>query len=181
MVNLLDLFLARRSVREYTDAKIPAEKLEKILAAGLASASGRGKRPWEFIVVEDRQSLNTLAKSRSAGAAMLQGAALAIVVVGDADKADTWIEDCSIAMTQMHLMATALGLGSCWIQGRMRESGDGRATEECVRDLLGFPQNMKLEAMLSIGMPAKQPAPQTLESLPMEKVHYGKYLGMKQK
>lgn len=174
-MDMLELFLARRSVREYTGEPVPADKLEKILAAGLASASGRGRRPWEFIVVEDRDSLAALAKSRSSGAAMLQGAALAIVVLGDAEKADTWIEDCSIAMTQMHLMASAIGLGSCWVQGRMREAGNGKSTEDCVRELLGIPANMRLEAILSVGVPANRPATRTLDNLPREKVHYGKY------
>lgn len=35
-------------------------------------------------------------------------------------KTDVWTEDCSIAMSNMHLVADSLGLGSCWIQERCR-------------------------------------------------------------
>ena len=51
----------------------------------------------------------------------LKNAPLAIVVCGDPAKCDVWIEDCSIASILLHLAATDLGLGSCWIQLRLRE------------------------------------------------------------
>ena len=71
-------------------------------------------------------------------------------------------------------MASSLEIGSCWIQGRLRES-DEKTTEEYVREKLGFPENYKLEAILSLGMPAvKMPAYQ-LEELPMEKVKWEKF------
>ena len=105
---------------------------------------------------------------------MLKEAQCAIVVIGDETEQDVWIEDCSVAMANMHLMASSLDIGSCWIQGRLRES-DEKTTEEYVREKLGFPENYKLEAILSLGMPAvKMPAYQ-LEELPMEKVKWEKF------
>ena len=50
----------------------------------------------------------------------------AIAVLGNPEAADTWIEDCSIVMANMHLEAAASGVGSCWVQGRMRTAADGR-------------------------------------------------------
>ena len=52
---------------------------------------------------------------------MLAGADLAVVVVGDEERSDTWTEDCSVVMENMHLMASVLGVGSCWIQIRLRK------------------------------------------------------------
>lgn len=102
---------------------------------------------------------------------MLEEADCAVVVLGDSDKSDVWIEDCSVAMANMHLMADALGVGSCWVQGRLREAPDGRMAEDYVRDLLKFPENCKLEAILSLGMPKRGMPAHTLEELPMEKIH----------
>ena len=59
--------------------------------------------------------LQVLSECRIGSAKMLQHADCAIVVFADAEKSDVWVEDCSIAMANMHLMADALGLGSCWI------------------------------------------------------------------
>lgn len=174
-MNLLDIMRARRSVRKYTDDEITEAQMSAILQAGLLGPSGKGRCPQELIVVRDKKMLMELAKCRQGAAKMLEGAAAAIVVVGDSEKADTWVEDCSVAITNMHLMADSLGLGSCWIQGRGREAENGEDTESFVRNLMGFPENFKLEAILSIGVPASHPAPRTKEDLDMSKVHREKF------
>lgn len=161
----------RRSIRSYTGEDIPEETLKQILQAGLLAPSGRGVRPWQFVVVRDRGTLEQMARCRTAGAGMLAGAAAAVVVLGDESLTDVWVEDCSIAMTCMHLTADALGVGSCWVQGRLRTGPDGRLAEEALRELLGYPEHLRLEAVLSLGMPADRPAPHTLEELDWSKVH----------
>jgi len=175
IMNLLEVMLNRRSVRQYTGEKIPQEKLDQIIKAGLASPSGRAIRPWEFIVVREKETLLKLSKARTAGAQMLEGADCAIVVVGDATKTDVWTEDCSIAMANMHLMADSLGVGSCWIQGRLREATEGKTTEEVVREILQIPEVYKLEAILSLGMAEKHPQDHKMDELLMEKVHFEQF------
>lgn len=174
-MDLLELFRTRRSIRTYTGETIPAESIDKILKAGLLSASGRARRPWEFIVVRAKNMLEILSKSRMAGAGMLAGADCAIIVIADPDKTDVWTEDCSIAMANMHIMAHSLGVGSCWIQGRLREAQEGLSTEDYIRNQLGFPETYKLEAILSLGIPAQTPDPYSLDSLLTEKIHLEKW------
>lgn len=174
-MELLDLMKSRHSIRKYTGEGIRREDLEQILRAGMLSPSGKNKRPWEFIVVRERAVLERMASSRAAGARMLSAADAAIVVIGDTEKTDTWIEDCSIAMAYMQLMAHSLGIGSCWIQGRSREAGDGRSTEEFLRAILHFPENCKLLATLSLGMPDEKKPPAEIENLPAGKVRWEEY------
>lgn len=170
-MELMNLLQHRRSVRSYTGEAVSDEALQQILQAGLISASSRSLCPWEFIVVRDKQTLEHLSRCRTAGAGMLAKADCAIVVVADEAKCDVWIEDCSIAMANMHLMADALGLGSCWVQGRLRQAPDGRDTEDYIRSLLHYPECCRLEAMLSLGVAASHPAPRALDSLDWSKVH----------
>lgn len=174
-MDLLEIMRKRRSVRTYTGEPVSKENLEKILKAGLLSASGRAIRPWEFIVVREKETLRKMATARTMGAKMLEGADCAIVVLGDEEKTDVWTEDCSIAMANMHLMADSLGVGSCWIQGRLREASDGRTTEDYIRELLEYPKNYRLEAILSLGMTDQHPEARNLEELPIEKVHQEKF------
>lgn len=174
-MDLLQIMMNRRSVRKYNDTMVSDEQLEKVLQAGLLSASGRGKQPWEFIAVTDKEILEKLSHCRNGSAKMLEGAGAAIVVVGNPEYADTWIEDCSIVMTNMHLMADHIGLGSCWIQGRMRDSELGNSTDEYVRNILNYPPQFSLEAILSIGCIDEHPQAKTLEDLPYNKVHYNKF------
>lgn len=165
----------RRSVRKYSGEAVPQELLDGVLEAGLRSASGRSRRPWELVVVRDRDVLNALAECRDHGASMLAGADAAIVVVGNPELSDTWVEDCSIVMANMHLAASASGVGSCWIQGRMRQAGDGRSTHEFVADLLGIPEPYQLEAILSLGMPEEPAQPRPFDEALLAKVHEGKF------
>lgn len=174
-MELIELMRKRRSVRIYTGEAIPEDKLNTILEAGLLSASGRNFRPWEFVVVTDRNMLEKLSLARVGAADMLKKAGAAIIVLGDENKTDTYIEDTSIALANMHLMADSLGLGSCWIQGRGRQAKSGETTEEYVRSLIDFPQNMRLEAILSIGVITEHPDSKVLTETDKAKVHYGKY------
>jgi len=171
-MELLDMMLHRRSVRQYVPGEIPEEALTKILQAGLLSPSGRAIRPWELIVIRNRETLQTLSGCRTTPVKMLQDGACAIAVVADGEKTDVWVEDCSIVMANMHLMADALGLGSCWIQCRLREAIDGRSTEEYVRGILHYPETYHLEAILALGTIDNHPDSHQLEKLPMEKIHY---------
>ena len=174
--DMLNVFLKRRSIRSYTGEPIPMEKLNMIIMAGLSSASGSAIRPWELIVGRDRQKLIDMSGCRLRGSSrMLAGADAAIIVVANENLSDVWVEDSSIVMANMHLMASALGIGSCWIQGRLREAIDGETTEDYMRRLLQFPSECRLGAILSLGMPDED-LPATLpESLPFGKVHINKY------
>jgi Nitroreductase len=174
-MSLIEAMQKRRSIRKYTDEKIDDAVIENILRAGMLAESGKAIRPWEFIVVRDRGMLDKMAKCRVGAAKMLEGADCAILVIADPAATDVWIEDCSVVMANMHLLADSSGIGSCWIQARMRTAENGETTEDYLRSLLGFPEGMKAEAMLSLGMPAVHPAPYALDKLPLEKVHREKY------
>ena len=176
MNQLLELMLNRRSVRKYTGESITEDKLKLILQAGLTSATSKNRKPWEFIVVQEKETLQKLAKCRVGTGKMLERAGCAILVFGNTDiTPDVWVEDCSIAMSNMHLMADALGLGSCWNQGRLREAENGQTTEEFCRELLSVPEHMGLLAILSVGVPAEHPAGYTEADLKEEKIHWEKF------
>ena len=120
MKSLHDLLIHRRSIRKYTQEALSPEAVKTILEAGLLAPSSKRCTPWEFIAVEDNETLARLSECKTSGAKPIAGAALAIVVTADMTLTDTWIEDASIAAILMQLQAADLGLGSCWIQVRGR-------------------------------------------------------------
>nr|WP_314881580.1 nitroreductase family protein [uncultured Campylobacter sp.] len=174
-MEILDIFANRRSVRKYAQGPLEDEALDKILKAGLLAPSGHARRPREFILVRDKQMLERLSGCRSSGADMLKRAAAAIVVIADEQKQDVWIEDCSVALGYMHLAASALNLGSCWVQVRLRTAADGRSCEEFLREALGFPPNFKAEAILALGVLQQHPSPHDLQKLNLSKIHKEKF------
>ena len=119
---ILELLQRRRSVRRYTEETISEEALDQILRAGLLAPSSRAIFPVEFIVVRDRDMLLQLSRAKTAGSGMLAKANAAIVAMGDKERSDAWIEDCSLAMIFMQLAAAEMGVGNCWVQCRGRVS-----------------------------------------------------------
>ena len=170
-MELLELMANRRSIRKYMNEEIPEEKLKRILQAGLLAPTSMGKRPWEFFVIRDREILQKLSKAKQHGAAMLADCNTAIAVFADSDLSDAWIEDCSVVLGYMYLMAEEQGVGSCWVQMRMRkDEADGDA-EQNVRDILGVQLPWRMVGIMALGMPAEEKAPYSLDELKWEKVH----------
>ena len=155
-MNLLEILKKRKSIRKYTDEQIPEETITQIIEAGKLAPSGRNKKPVNLIVVRDKESLEYLSNTRSHGSQLFAGANAAIVVTGDSELSDTWIEDCSIAMIIMQLQATELGVGNCWVQvrGRMLEETN-EVTEDLIKAKLDIPDHFSVECMLALGMPAE--------------------------
>ena len=171
-MELYEIILKRRSVRSYTAEAIPEEKLRRIIEAGLLAPTSRNRKPCEFYVIGDKAMLKSLSEVKPAGGAMLKDCAAAVVVAGDSDKADTWIEDSSIALSYMQLTATDIGVGSCWCQIRLRGSRSGSDAESCVRGLLSAPDNYRIVGILALGMPENMPDPHSPGDADRSKVHY---------
>ena len=149
-MDFLDLLKQRRSYRQYTGEPVEKELLDKIVEAGLLAPSGRNIKPEELIVVTDSKLLTQLSQCRKAGSQMLEGAGACIIVLGDEDKTDVWVEDCSNVILTMHYMASSLGLGGCWIQGRNRVSSTEDSTEDYIRNIFLITHNQQVDPIIEI-------------------------------
>ena len=175
MENFLELLKNRRSCRRFTDEPVSQESVANIMRAALMSPSGHRINPWEFVLVENKETLRQLSVSKAAGAQLLEGAAMAVVVIADTDKTDVWVEDCSIATILMQLAAEEEGLGSCWVQIRLRKDADGGSSEENVRALLGLPANYAVLSIVAIGHKERESKPFDEEKMQWEKLHIERF------
>ena len=171
MENFKDLVQRRRSVRKFTDEEIKGEDLQTILRAALMSPTGKSVRGWHFIVIDDKSLLEKISLCRSMGSQFLAGAAVAIVVLGDREASDVWCEDASLAALTMQYQAADLGLGSCWCQIRNRFMANGESSDNVLRFLLRYPENLTAECVIGIGHPAVERKPQDEDNLKWENVH----------
>jgi nitroreductase len=171
----IDLLRSRRSIRTFTDRPVEHRKIDLLVEAALRAPSSRGFNPWQFVVVTDPEILDRLSRAKPHGAAFLAKAPLGIVVCADPEKSDVWVEDASIAAVVLHLAATDLGLGSCWIQLRKRDHDQTRTAGEYAAEVLGLPAGMEVSAIIAIGHPAQQPAPHPESSLERHKVSFNRY------
>lgn len=171
---MLNLLMNRRSIRKYKDQEVDQEIIDKIIKGALTSPSGRNTKPWELIVVTDKELLGSLGKSRGGISAHMKNAAFGIIVLADPNLTDTWIEDTSIMATIIQLTSESLGLGSCWIQVRERFNASKESVEDYVKKILTIPENYRVECMLAIGYPDEKKQAYTEEGLPYNKVHYNR-------
>ncbi|MGL5573025.1 MAG: nitroreductase family protein, partial [Cetobacterium sp.] len=127
-------FLSRRSIRKYTSQNIEKEKLDEILKVALTAPTGRNLKPFELILIKEKNALNKLSLSKSIGSAMLKEANAAIIVLGNPEISNTWNEDASIVSFSIQLKAFELELGSCWINVKDRKTSDNTESEEYIKN-----------------------------------------------
>lgn len=171
----LELLKKRRSIRQFEQKEVEQHKIEYLVEAMLRAPSSRSLNPWEFVVVQNPATIAALSKAKPHGASFMKHAPLAIVVCADPKKCDVWVEDTSIASILLHLASTDLGLGSCWVQIRLREHDNSQMATEYIADLLGLEEGLMVEAVIAIGYPKEEKPGHTKESLLYERVHYEKY------
>ncbi len=172
---MLDILFKRRSIRKYQGKPIESEKIKELVTALLLSPSSRNIKPWEFIVVDDKELLEQLATSKSSSAAFLKQAALGIVIIADAAKSDVWVEDCSIASIILQLTAESIGLASCWIQIRQRWHDSSQTAGDYIKNILNIPEPYQVESIIAIGYPGENKAPHNEAELPYDKVYFNAF------
>ena len=118
MNEMLELIKSRRSVKSYSDKKVSKELLDKILEAGTYAACGRGAQSPVLVCVTDKGLRDKLSKMNAGIMGMdadpFYNAPIVVVVLADS-KVPTYVEDGSLAIGNMMLAATSLGVDSCWI------------------------------------------------------------------
>jgi len=150
-MDAMEAILTRRSVRQYTGAKISEDTIKLLLEATMSAPSAGNQQPWQIIVIDDRQVLNAITEVHPY-ASMLKQAALGIVICGDLQRETFkgyWVQDCSAATENLLIAARALGLGAVWLGVyplKDRIKGIGK--------LLHLPDTVIPLAVVSIGYPA---------------------------
>lgn len=172
---MLDLLRQRRSIRKFTSQPVEAEKVAALSEALLRSPSSRNRQPWQFVLVDDRQTLRQLATAKAHGTSFFATAPLAIVIAADPQVSDVWVEDCSIAALIAQLAAEELGLKSCWAQLRLRPHDDSRSASEYARQLVGLPERMEVPVVIAVGYPDEEKAGHPRDLLPTTKLHSNRY------
>jgi nitroreductase len=165
--HVFDAICGRRSIRTYIEGKeVEPEKIKRLLEAAMAAPSACNLQPWDFVVVTEKERVSAIKQSIERWGDY--NAPLIIVVCGYPDlipwDGDDGALDCAAAIENMHIAATAMGLGSVWIGGFDRA---------VIRELLNIPESVIPIGVVYFGYPAERPEPRTkyLE----EAVHWQEY------
>ncbi len=146
----------RRSIRLYEKKPVETEKLNRILEAGRLAPSASNKQPWRFVVVTNEKVKEKLRVAYDEEWFV----SAPVIVIGCAvpekawirrDGQEYWMVDVAIAMQNMILAATELGLGTCWIADF--------TDEKSIRKALKLPSNIRVVAMTPLGYSAEEKSP----------------------
>lgn len=161
---VLENILARKSVRQYTSRPVEPEKIDLLLRAGMAAPSGSDKRPWSFVVVQDRSRLDSMA-ARLPYAKMLTKAPMAIVVCGDTLRSALWEQDCCAVTENILLAAESMGLGAVWTAAYPYPE-----RVAVVRRYIGLPENVVPLCVVPVGYPEGKQSPK--DKYDISKIYY---------
>lgn len=148
MTEVWSAIRSKRMVRQFEDRALPPEHLERILDAGRHAGSSKNKQRWDFILVEERATLQRLA-AVGPFAEHVGGAAAAIALLTPDPTAPgaslSLVWDAGLASENMMLAAWELGIGSC----------PATIYEQSVaREVLAYPDDRWCGYILSFGYPA---------------------------
>lgn len=157
-MDTLEAIHTRRSIRKYTGQPIAPEILEQLLAAAMMAPSARNEQAWQFIVIQNRDTLTALSHVLP-NCSMAAQAAAGIVVCGDTQRetvADLgyWVIDCSAATQNILLAAHALGLGAVWTAIHPRAE-----RLAALQQVLPLPEHIIPLCLVPLGYPAETKGP----------------------
>lgn len=166
-----DCIMTRTSCRSFTDYRPTEQQIDSLLRAGMAAPTARNQQAWQFVVITDREILDSIASTGFMS--MLREAPMAIVTCGDmtiaADKAkDFWVQDLSAVSENILLAAHSMGLGAVWcgvypVEERARK----------LSEILELPAEIIPLSCIPVGMPKGKLTPK--DKFDEDKIHYNGY------
>lgn len=170
-MDVLEAIYKRRSIRSFDSTPVPEDYVKTIIAAATMAPTAGDMQPWEFLLIKNQDLKKRVIEATYTGydttgkpQYWLQSAPILILVCFDKKRTGARygkeeakvipLLDCACAIENMLLVATALGLGGCWVLGFNKEK------LEKVLSLNG----LELLALVPLGYPDHVPdAPYRLE------------------
>jgi nitroreductase len=175
-INLMDVIEKRRAIRKYKPDAVPKECIDQMLEAARLAPSGVNSQPWKFKVVTDPDTREKIFQA-SRNQQHVRQAPAVIVICADTKsysrglkerfkellkdsiirKADLDTEyavkaafNTAIATEHIALMATSLGLGTCWVH---------MFDKEAISRLFNLPSWIIPVTLMPVGYPDEDPEP----------------------
>lgn len=193
-MDVFEAIRSRRAVRQYRPDPVSRKDILTVLDAANQAPSALNRQQWEFLIVTGKKILVMGKSYRSTldeylahwenspmrdfitreefirFAETYGDAPVVIVVLTPVEEIPNFrkanIESASAALENLLLAATALGLGTCWMTGPLRD-------EQTLRRSLGVPDDREIVAVTPLGYPAQIPAaPPRTDSTLQQKVRW---------
>ncbi|MEI6124738.1 MAG: nitroreductase family protein [Bacteroidota bacterium] len=156
-MNFLELAKTRQSVRKYTTQPVEPEKINRCVEAARLAPSACNSQPWKFIIVDQTQLKNAIAKETYNAVVTFNkfvkdAPVIAIIVMekptlvsqigGRIKDKDFYLIDIGIAAEHFCLQAAEEGLGTCML---------GWFNEKKIAELLHLPKSKRIGLLITLG------------------------------
>ena len=78
-------------MRKFTDEELTQEEVVTLMKAALMAPTSKRSNAWQFVVVDDKETLQKLSRCKEQASQFIADAALAVVVMADPMGSDVWI------------------------------------------------------------------------------------------
>jgi nitroreductase len=164
---MLEEIVKRRAVRKYKINSVKKEDIIEIIKAAQFAPNAKGKRSWEFLVIQDKK-LKEKIYNVLTPQDFIKEVPIIIVPVVNKEITIAPIQDLSVATENMLLQATNLGLASVW-KNIMPERQDE------IKKILGIPDNYMVINMIPVGYADEEVDPHSEKDFEENKIHWGEW------
>lgn len=172
----MDIFKAIDSRYTYRggflDSKLTKDEIEKILKAGISAPTGMRITTTNYIAIEDKEIIEKLAEWVP-GIGITTAPFVIVIITENFAKpygVNFEVENYAVAVENILLAITALGLATIWTDGVLRSP----QVNNGVREILEIPSSKTIRAVLPIGRPEVVGSPIEKEEI-SDVVHYNKF------
>ena len=141
-----ECLFGRRSIRNFTDEKIPEEMIREIVNAGIHAPSACNFAAWKFILVEKENERRAVFRNQ-----VIQNAPYGLLVTYRNDIYVSgrihgdYIQSAAAAIQNMLLYITSVGLGAVWVCDLPKDRK--------IRKAFGVPGNFDTVGYIAFGHP----------------------------
>ncbi|MFH0866917.1 MAG: nitroreductase family protein [Bacteroidota bacterium] len=162
-MKFIELIQKRQSVRKYSGKIVEKEKIVRCIEAARMAPSACNAQPWKYIVIDDPELKNKVARETYSTIApfnkfALQASVIVAIVMekpnflsqfgGRVKDKDFYLIDIGITAEHFCLQAAEERLGTCMI---------GWFNEKTVIKLLGIPTGKRIGLLITVGYAADEP------------------------
>jgi nitroreductase len=164
-MNVFEAIQTMLAVRSYRDDPIPDEVVTQIVEAGRLTGSSRNTQQWDFVVIQDRDTLARLGELARTGSYIAAAPLAVAVVVPDAP---VGYMDGARATQDMMLAAWEAGVGSNWV---------GNVNTGPIKQLLNIPADRLVLNIIPFGYPAREVGKGRKDRKPLAEVAHNERFG----
>lgn len=150
-MDIEQVILKRRSIRNFKQKKIPIRQLKKLINAARLAPSAANRQFLEYLVITKSKLCKEVFKQLAwAGYITPKGnpkpgcePVAYIVVLINTKKASTYdLRDVGAAAENIMLLAQSFGIGTCWL---------GSINRPNIRKILSIPKYLKIDTIIALG------------------------------